>query len=114
MRHLKKKKIGRGTDHRRKLLRALASQVILHEKIQTSYANARAVRPFVEKLITKSKTDNLHIRRLLMSSLTKNAALKTIEVLGKRYQDRRGGYLRLTKLAPVKLGNTKVQVELID
>ena len=114
MRHLKKKKIGKGTDSRRKLLRALASQVILHEKIQTSYANARAVRPYVEKLITKAKLDTLHIRRTLMSRLTKNAALKTIEVLGQKYKERNGGYLRLTKLNNPHAGKSKVVVELID
>lgn len=114
MRHLKKKKIGKGTDHRRKLLRALASQVILHEKIQTSYANARAIRPYVEKLITKGKVDDLHVRRVLMSRLTKNAALKTVEVLGPKYKERKGGYIRLTKLNNPHAGLSKVIVELID
>jgi large subunit ribosomal protein L17 len=54
MRHLKKKKIGKGTDHKRKLLRTLASSAILYEKIETSYAKARAVRPYLEKLISKA------------------------------------------------------------
>ncbi len=114
MRHLKKKKIGKGTDHRRKLLRTLASSVVLYEKVTTSYANARAVRPYVEKLITRAKTDTLHNRRELLSKLTRNAALKTIEVLGPKFKERKGGYLRLTKLNKPSAGNSKVLVELID
>lgn len=114
MRHLKKKKLGKGIDHRRKLLRTLASSVILYEKIETSYSNARAVRPYLEKLITRSKEDSLHNRRILMSKLTKNAALKSVEVLGPKYKDRNGGYIRLTKLNNPAAGKSKVVVELID
>ena len=114
MRHLKKKKLGKGMDHRRKLLRTLASSVVLYERIETSAANARAVRPYVEKLITKAKADSLHSRRQLISKLTKNAAAKAMEVLGPKYKERRGGYIRLTKLNPKGAGNSKVIVELID
>lgn len=114
MRHLKKKKIGKGTDSRRKLLRSLASSVVLYEKVQTSYANARAVRSYLEKLITRAKIDSLHNRRLLMADLTKNAALKTVEILGPKYKEREGGYLRLTKLNRPHEGNSKVLVELVE
>src|SRR6185295_3441812 len=98
MRHLKKKKIGHGRDSRRKLLRTLASSAILYERIETSYANARAVKRYVEKMITKAKTNTLHIRRQLLAKLTRNAASKALEVLGPKYLDRKGGYTRLTKL----------------
>lgn len=114
MRHLKKPKFGKGMDHRRKLLRTLASSVVLYEKIETSYANARAVRPYLEKLITKAKTDTLHNRRQLLSGLTRNAAKKSIEVLGPKYKERKGGYLRLIKLNDPHAGNSKVVVELVD
>jgi large subunit ribosomal protein L17 len=114
MRHQKKKKFGKGTDHRRKLLRTLASSLILHERIQTTYANARAVRPYVEKLITKAKTPTLHIRRQLLSDLTRNATAKTLEVLGPKFLQRPGGYVRLTKLNNPKDGLSKVMIELVE
>ena len=114
MRHLKKKKVGKGAQHRRKLLKSLASSVILYEKIETSFANARAARSFVEKLITRSKIDTLHNRRLLLSQLTRNAAKKAIEVLGPKYKARNGGYTRLTKLNHPAAGASKVVLELVD
>src|SRR6185436_16580645 len=104
MRHQKKKKIGKGMNHRRKLLRTLASSAILYERIETSYANARAAKPYVEKLITRSKTATLANRRILLSKVTRNAANKLIEVMGPKYQDRKGGYLRIIKLNDPKAG----------
>src|SRR6185503_8700156 len=114
MRHHKNKKFGKGTDHRRKLLRTLASSAILYEKIQTGYANARAVKPYVEKAITLSKVNSLHTRRLLMSKLTPMAAKKALEVLGPKYLDRKGGYTRLTKLNNPKAGASKALLELVE
>lgn len=114
MRHLKKKKLGKGMDHRRKLLRTLASSAILYERIETSYANARAIRPYVEKLITKAKTDTLHIRRQLLSALTRNAAKKALDVLGPKYQGRNGGYTRIIKLTHPQSGKSKAVVEFVD
>jgi large subunit ribosomal protein L17 len=114
MRHLKKKKLGKGMDSRRKLLRTLASSAILYEKIETSYANARAARPYIEKAITQAKDSSLHSRRLLLSKLTLNAAKKALEVLGPKYKERKGGYTRLTKLNNPHAGKSKVLLELID
>jgi large subunit ribosomal protein L17 len=114
MRHLKKKKFGRGMDHRRKLLRTLASSAILYERIETTYANARAVKPYLEKLITKAKVDSLHNRRQLLSGLTRNAAAKAIEVLGPKYAERKGGYTRLIKLNNPAAGNSKAVLELVE
>src|SRR6185369_8262479 len=114
MRHLKKKKVGKGMDHRRKLMRTLASSAILYERIETSYANARAVKPYVEKLITKAKTNSLHIRRQLLSGLTRNAAAKAIDVLGPKYQARKGGYTRIIKLNNPAAGKSKAVLELVD
>lgn len=114
MRHLKKKKFGKGTDHRRKLLRTLASSAILYERIQTSYSNARAVKPYIEKLITKAKDDTLHVRRQLLSKLTRNATAKALEVYGPKYASRNGGYLRLIKLNDPKAGNSKAVLEFVE
>jgi large subunit ribosomal protein L17 len=114
MRHLKKKKFGKGMDSRRKLLRSLASSLVLYEKIQTSYARGRAVKPYVEKVITQAKDSSLHSRRLLLSKLTPMAAKKAIEVVGPKYKERKGGYTRLIKLNDPKAGASKVIIELVD
>lgn len=114
MRHKKKKKIGKGMDHRRKLLRTLASSLVLYEKIQTGYQNGRAVKSYAEKAITISKDNTLHARRQLLSKLSPMAAKKAIEVLGPKYQERKGGYTRLTKLNDPKAGASKVLLELVE
>ncbi len=114
MRHLKTKKFGRGTDHRRKLLRSLASSAILYERIETSYANARAVKPYIERLITRAKVDSLHNRRHLLTKLTNNATKKALEVYGPKFSDRPGGYLRLMKLNDPKAGKSKALLEFVE
>ncbi len=113
MRHLKKKKIGNGKDHARKLVRALAASAIVYEKIQTTEARAKVARSVVEKLITKAKKEDLHNKRQVFAALPMNAAKKTIEVLGPRYKDRRGGYTRIVRLGKFKDGMPKVQLELV-
>ena len=124
MRHLKKKKIGKGRDHARKLVRSLAASAIVYEKIQTTEAKAKEVRPLVEKLVTKAKSaiggsafggkDSLHLKRQIFAALPANAARKTIEVLGPRFKDRKGGYTRIVRLGKAKDGMPKVQLELLD
>ena len=114
MRHHKKKKFGKGMDHRRKLLRTLASSLLLYERIQTGYANGRAVKSYAEKLITLSKDNTLHARRQLLAKLSPNAARKVLEVVGPKYKDRKGGYTRLIKLNNPAAGASKVIVELIE
>lgn len=101
-------------DSRRKLLRSLASSLMLYEKMQTSYARGRAVRPYVEKVITQAKDSSLHSRRLLLSKLTPMAAKKAIEVVGPKYKERKGGYTRIIKLNDPKAGASKVIIELVD
>jgi len=101
-------------DSRRKLLRTLASSAILYERIETSYANARAVKPYVEKLITKAKSNTLHNRRQLIAGLSRNAAAKALEVLGPKYAERKGGYTRLIKLNDPAAGKSKAVLELVD
>lgn len=114
MRHQKKKKLGRGMDQRRKLLRSLASSVILYEKIVTSYANARAAKSYTEKCITKAKGNTLHSRRLLLAKLSPMAAKKAMEVLSSKYKDRKGGYTRMTKLNNPQAGASKAMLELVE
>lgn len=115
MRHAikKTKKLGRGMDHRRKLLRSLASSVMVHEKIETTQSNAKAIRSYVDKMITKGKADTLHAKRQLFAGLSRNAARKVIEVLAPRYKERAGGYTRIIISGKSKDGMNKYLVELV-
>ncbi len=99
MRHARKTVVlGRTLGPRRSLLKNLAEQLIVREKIKTTEAKAKAIRPIVEKLITKGKKGDLHSYRQLLAYLpTENAAKKIKEVLAPRYQSKQGGYLRIIK-----------------
>src|SRR3989338_1173915 len=98
MRHQKNKiTLDRKTGPRKALMRSLAENLILYEKIFTTKAKARATRSVVEKLITKAKKNTLAARRDVASVLyTKNTVRKLMEELGPRYADRKGGYTRVT------------------
>lgn len=113
MRHLKKKKIGSGKDHARKLVRSIAASAIVYEKIKTTEARAKIARQLVERLITKGKKDDLHNKRQIFAAVPANAAKKVIEVLGPRYKERKGGYTRIVRLGKAKDGMPRVQLELV-
>ena len=100
MRHAKKKvTLGRERGPREALLRSLAESLILHGSIQTTQAKARAVRGFVEPLVTKAKKGTLAERRMLISTLYTDAAVnKMMNDIGPRYKEREGGYTRTTKI----------------
>src|SRR3989338_3402139 len=104
MRHRKKTKIlYRKTASRKALVRSLATSLILYEKIKTTKAKAKVIRPVVEKLITKAKIKSLNSQRQLLKVLYhKKAVKKALEVLGPRYLNRSGGYLRIINLGPRK------------
>ena len=100
MRHRKTTKtLGRKATARKALLRDLATSVVVYEKIKTTEAKAKAVRPVVERLITKAKKGDLATRRMLLAFFTTEQPVnKLLEVIGPRYKDRHGGYTRITKL----------------
>lgn len=101
MKHRKKgRKLSRQRDQRKALLKSLAASLILREKITTTEAKAKEVRPFVEKLITKSKNKNLSNNRYLSRYLTDKARRKIVDQIGPRYHERSGGYTRIIKLEP--------------
>ena len=108
------RKLGRVTEHRLALLRNQAIALLRHERIETTMPKAKELRPFVERLITKAKKDDLHNKRQIFAALPANAARKTIEVLGPRFKDRKGGYTRIVRLGKAKDGMPKVQLELLD
>ncbi|MEA3449562.1 MAG: 50S ribosomal protein L17 [Patescibacteria group bacterium] len=100
MRHrVKTKKLDRKKASREMMLRNLAASVLIYEKVKTTKAKANVVRSLVEKIITIAKKDNLEARRRIIKKLPQKMAVKkTMEVLGKCYQDRNGGYTRIVKL----------------
>ena len=84
----------------------MASSLIEHERIVTTLPKAKALRPFVEKLVTLAKDSDTHRRRLAFARLRdKDAVVKLFDVLGPRFQARPGGYLRILKLSKPRLGD---------
>ncbi len=106
MRHrVKKTTLGREKAHREMMLRNLAASVLIYERVNTTLAKAKAVRSLVERSITVAKKNDLTARRNLIQVYPqKNAVLKSMEVLGKRYAERQGGYTRIVKL-PARAGD---------
>jgi large subunit ribosomal protein L17 len=89
-------KLGRNTSHRRALLRNLTTSVIVEDRVETTLAKAKAVRPLVEKMITLGKKGDLHSRRQALSYLmTDKSVTRLFETVAPRYTDRQGGYLRI-------------------
>lgn len=98
MRHLKKgRKLGLKRGPRRAFLRILASNFVMKEKIRTTEARAKEIKPLVERLITHGKKQNVAALRILMTRLSKPAAYKVYYELSPRYKERKGGYTRVVK-----------------
>ncbi|HAM88631.1 MAG: 50S ribosomal protein L17 [Candidatus Falkowbacteria bacterium GW2011_GWC2_38_22] len=106
MRHrVKKTTLGRTKEPREMMLRNLTASVLIFEKVTTTKAKAKAVKPLVEKAITIAKKDDLNSRRKLIEILPQKMAVKkSMEVLNKRYKERVGGYTRIVKL-PARQGD---------
>ena len=105
---------GRKRKVRKALMRELAVSLIDREKIVTTEANAKELRPFVEKLITQGKTKTVASQRLLVSKVGAVSAKKLVNVLGPKYASRNGGYSRLTKLGTRKSDQAPIaQIEFI-
>src|SRR3990170_2011221 len=91
--------LGRKKSHRDALLSNLASQLIAHKRIVTTQAKAKALRTYVEPLITKSKQNTTHQRRIVFSHLQdKFAVTELFDVISAKIADRPGGYTRILKL----------------
>lgn len=99
-------KLGRTTSHRTAMTRNMTASVIEHERIITTVQKAKAVKPFIEKLVTLSKVDSQHNRRRAFARLrNKEAVAKLFDVMGPRFADRPGGYCRILKLAKRRVGD---------
>jgi large subunit ribosomal protein L17 len=117
MRHQKDRgKLSRSTAHRKSLLMNLSREVITHERITTTEAKAKAVKPGLERLITLAKRGDLHARRQAMARLgqDKFVVYKLFEEIAPRYSERPGGYTRILKLGPRRSDSTEmVLLELV-
>lgn len=94
----KARSFNRPANQRRSLVRSLARSLIIHERISTTEAKARELRPFVERLVTYGKTGTLASRRMALTRLQdKDATKKLFDSIAPRYTDRKGGYTRIVK-----------------
>ena len=92
------RKLGRASDHRKAMLRAMVTYLLENGNIETTLARAKEVRSMAEKMITLGKRDDLHAKRQVFSFITKeNVAKKVIDEIGPKYTDRDGGYTRIVK-----------------
>ena len=117
MRHqLAGRKLGRPTGHRLLMLRNMVTDLLRHESMKTTDSKAKEVRKMAEKVITLGKKGSLHHRRQASALLTDEDVVKKVfDELGQRYQDRNGGYTRITKLGPRKGDASEMAVlELIE
>ena len=114
MRHRKKgRKLQRTASHRRAMLRNLATSLFRHERIETTTAKAKELRPYAERLITLVRRGDLHARRLVARKIQDREVLgKLFDEISSRYAERPGGYTRI-----LKLGNRKgdaAEISLIE
>jgi large subunit ribosomal protein L17 len=114
MRHNKSgRRLGRTTSHRIAMFRNMVTSLLLHEKIQTTDAKAKELRPIAEKMITLGKRGDLHAVRQAASYIRdKKVVTKLFEAIAPRYKDREGGYTRIIKLG-IRPGDTAA-VSLIE
>ena len=117
MRHRNKKKsLSRTSSHRRAMLSNMACSIILHKRIKTTVAKAKVLRSFVEPIITKSKNDTTHSRRVIFSKLkNKEAVTELFSNISEKAASRPGGYTRIIKLGK-RLGDFAEMcfIELVD
>jgi large subunit ribosomal protein L17 len=99
MRHRNQgRKLGKTASHRTAMFANMAAALIKHEQIKTTLPKAKELRPVVEKLVTLSRRNNLHARRLAMSQIRDETQVKKLfDVIGPRYVSRPGGYTRVLK-----------------
>ncbi|GLQ21706.1 50S ribosomal protein L17 [Algimonas porphyrae] len=99
MRHrIAHRKLNRTASHRKAMFANMSSSLVEHEQIVTTLPKAKELRPFVEKLVTLAKKGDLNSRRIAIARMrNKDQAKKLFDVIGPRYADRSGGYIRIMK-----------------
>ena len=108
--HNARRKFGRETNQRRALMRSLVINLIKTEKMKTTEAKAKELRPFVEKLVTKAKIGDLSKRRLVASVIGVLSTKKLFDKIAPKYKDRNGGYTRIIKMPRRKSDGSKISV----
>jgi len=117
MRHrIAGRKLGRTSEHRLALLRNLSTALFEREKIKTTLAKAKELRPFAERLVTLSKRETLHARRQVLRHIhDKSVVAKLFDTLSARYAERPGGYTRILKVGARRGDNAEMAIiELVD
>src|SRR5580765_7155898 len=109
------RKLGRTSMHRTALLRNLSTELFRHERIRTTLMKAKELRPFAEKLITLSKRETLHARRLVLRDIhDAEVVSKMFDTISSRFAQRPGGYTRIVKLGPRRGDNAEMAlIELV-
>ena len=109
------RKLGRTAMHRVALLRNLSTELFRHERIRTTLMKAKELRPFAEKLITLSKRETLHARRLVLRDIhDAEVVSKMFDTISSRFAQRPGGYTRIVKLGPRRGDNAEMAlIELV-
>ena len=110
MRHQKNtRKFGRTSQHRDLMLANLVASLIIHKRIKTTLAKAKAARPLAEKLVTLGKSGTLHDRRLAIAKIGQKDAVATLlKRIAPSFKDRKGGYTRIIKLGPRNSDSAKI------
>jgi large subunit ribosomal protein L17 len=117
MRHRKKgRSLSRTASHRKATLRNLATSLFRHERIETTAAKAKELRPYAERLITLARTDDVHSRRLAARKIADREVLgKLFEDIAPRFLERPGGYTRILKVGHRKGDAAEMAlIELVD
>ncbi|WP_046246599.1 50S ribosomal protein L17 [Hymenobacter terrenus] len=118
MRHGRKiNQLGRTTAHRHAMLSNMASSLILHKRLTTTVAKAKALRKYVEPMLTKSKEDTTHSRRMVFAALQDKESIKELfGNISSKIATRPGGYTRILKLSNTRLGDNAEMcvIELVD
>ncbi|TQN33017.1 LSU ribosomal protein L17P [Haloactinospora alba] len=109
-------RLGAGPTHEKHLLANLATALFEHGRIKTTEAKAKRLRPYAEKLITLGKRGDLHARRQVLTKITdKSVVHELFTVIGPRYENREGGYTRITRVGPRKGdGAPMAVIELVE
>ncbi len=94
----KTKKLGRERNVRNALLKTMAVSLIRDEKIKTTEAKAKVLKPIVERLVTKAKVGDVSAKRFIISKVGVGSVKKLVDSIAPKYKNRNGGYLRITKL----------------
>ena len=105
------RKLGRTTDHRTAMLRAMVTYLLENGKIETTVTRAKEVRPLVEKMITLGKKNTLASKRQAMAFITKEDVVKKLfDETAPKYADRNGGYGRILKIGPRRGDNAEMAI----